>query len=194
MPKLPFAVQWPILLCAACAHEPMRADAATIVEPPEITAPFKLALIPSIDVSAIPDDEVCSRSPVTRDLCVTHFRTAFEVGLTSLAGHVFSQAPGDESIRIELRLKKFSHRPTSMNVGGFNTSRVDLAWSLRVIDSRGAIRLDLQESTQSPQPMTFGGKHDAVTARLVRATLEDVGRALFSHFEALQKPFGVNGP
>ena len=83
-----------------------------------------------------------------------------------------------ETYPFDFRIEKLSHSVTSLNSGGWSTNRVDLDWALRVTYADGKPVLEVQRSTQSPQPITWGGNHDAVIARLVAATLQDASRVL----------------
>lgn len=156
----------------------MRANASKLVSM-RVTAPeTKPSIRLAIDASTLPDTELCSYNELNRALCVSNLRTAFEKGLKTVVETFCTPDDSARALRLEFRIEKLSHRPTSLGSGGYNTSRVDLDWGLKVLDATGAVVLDVHESTPSPQPVTYNGYLDPIMGRMVGATLEDVARVL----------------
>lgn len=156
----------------------MRADALASAEVVQLGIATPHSARVHVEVLGLSDDEQCSKNARSRDLCVTHFRRAFESGLSAVTRQLYTAGVDAPEMTIAFRVVKLSHSVTSLGSGGWSTNRVDLDWALMVTDANGNPMLDVQRSTQSPQPITWGGNHDAVIARLIGATLQDTSRAL----------------
>ena len=174
-------VRWLIAasLALSCAP-PMRANASRLVTARLPSLQTRPALRMAIDVSSVPEAELCSFNELNRPLCVASLRAAFEGGLANVIASLYEPSPTARALRLEFLVEKLSHRPTSLGPAGYRTSRVDLRWSARVTDAQGAEQLLMQGETQSPQPVTYDGQLDGPMGAMVGAVLETIANGLIA--------------
>jgi len=158
----------------------MHANASRLVKVSLPSVQSRPAIRMQLDVSAVPETELCSYNELNRPLCVSSLRSAFAGGLEQVIDVLYEPSPDARTLRLAFRVEKLSHRPTSLGSGGYPTSRVDLKWSMRVSDPKGDELLQLQSETPSPQPVTYDGQLDGAMGAMVGQTLEAVANALLA--------------
>ncbi|MFZ5896960.1 MAG: hypothetical protein ACOY0T_38235 [Myxococcota bacterium] len=161
------------LLLVGCT---MRSEART--PNPNVLGERKSRGTVTLDVSRVPEDELCSQQGGLRDFCVTNFRSAIGSGLQRLLPlYIDSSQPGPTYTAI-FRLIEFSHSMTSSSGLVGSNLKVTLRWQFELRAPSGEPIVQLAETTDGPEQFTSTSATDRVIYVLLNSVMETVAKAI----------------
>jgi hypothetical protein len=144
-----------------------------------------------VDVSAVPQEELCSNTSGLKPFCVQRFRGAFQEGLTDVMAAFVQPGPG-HNYRATFRLVEFTHQPTApASANGPVTVVLAARWQFTLADEAGRNLVALDERTVGPKPIAYMWDDDVTVGALVDAVLVRIGEGLNA---AQLTPAGVPRP
>lgn len=149
-----------------------------------------------IDVSSVPEHEVCSQQGGLKDFCVSHFQTAVGGGLEKvLAVYVDSKKPGP-AFSARFKLVQFSHSVTSGGAAdaGGPTVKVTLRWQFEMFDETGKPVVQLAETTDGPEQLNNVDSADEAVEALLSAVMEQIAAGMRSATWASEGPEPAPSP
>jgi hypothetical protein len=168
----------PLALLLALASAGCVVNATAPRPAPNVLAKAKVPGRFDIDVSAVPQEEICSNTSGLKPFCVQRFRGAFQEGLTDVMAAFVQPGPG-HSYRASFRLVEFTHQPTTATVPNTAvTVMLAAKWQFTLVDETGRSLVALAERTEGPKPIAYMWDDDVTVGALVNAVLERIGQGL----------------
>jgi hypothetical protein len=134
----------------------------------------------AIDLSDIPEAEVCSRPPDSSALCVSRFRRAYASGIGDVLEAFVTPGHGAR-YTATFRLLDLYHFPDSLTSPGQRTHyHLEMRWQFILKDNRGNTLVSVNRTTRGPRPLRDSATAEPVVGALVDATLRDVVAAMNS--------------
>ncbi|MGC4093271.1 MAG: hypothetical protein QM756_36350 [Polyangiaceae bacterium] len=133
-----------------------------------------------LDVSLVPESEICSRQGGLKDFCVARCRSAISGGLEKVFSVYIDQAKPGPSYSARFKLLQFSHSVTSggsASAGG-PTVKLTLRWQFEMFDGAGNAVLQLAETTDGPEQFNNVKSADNVLGALLSAVMEKIAASI----------------
>jgi hypothetical protein len=176
-----------IYLCTLGLVAGCTVNAQARVPEPNVLTAKKIGGTFRIDVSSVPQTEVCSEQGGLKDFCVTKFRAAIGGGLEKVLSSFLDRSRPGPAYDATFKLVEFSHSVTSVAKDS-GSVKVTMRWQFVLRDSNGNAVVQLAETTDGPEQLAHVGSADKAVLALLNAVMEKIGGALNEHASAFAPP------